>query len=276
VCIIGLEASETQLQSIGEKLENNSEFLSVSADNNPLILTSNNNEPLVTDGYFTTDGSQLSGWAASACSKKTSPPKTSQSTSASTSPPSPPRGDVPTEESEAGRYEAPASYASESAIGQGQAQPLHHTTESESTRHCEELRRTKQSNLASPAVEEPLTTEQGVKRQHGCLLTWLIIAIILNSIFAVMAADELLFRFSFSTKLLECILHVLIVLFAILIFYWKRIGFWGIVAACVAGIIMNLNMGVGIQSFTGIISIMVLYAVLQIKKDGVSGWKNLT
>jgi len=216
VCIIGLEASETQLQSIGEKLENNSEFLSVSADNNPLILTSNNNEPLVTDGYFTTDGSQLSGWAASAFKQKSPKPK-------------PPI--------------APASYT---------------------------------SNPASSAVEEPLTPEHAVKQRHGCLTAWLIIAAIINSVLAVMylAADDMFRYISSSVRLFESFICALGVLFLILVFKWKRIGFWGVVVVVVAGIITSLSLGGGVQSFTGLVGLMILYSVLHIKKDGVSGWEN--
>jgi hypothetical protein len=207
VCIIGVEAPEAQLQSIRDALRQSAEFSSVAADN-PLVLTSGHSEPLVTDGYFTTDGSQLSGWAASAF----------------------------------------AAVKNEPAA------------------------------VTSSSGEESVAAEQGVKQRHGCLTTWLVLVIIINGGLALMYmfADDLLRHSSFSERMLSSVISALGVLFAILVFKWKRIGFWGIAVAVAAGIVMNLSMGAGIRSFTGILGIMILYAALQKKKDGISGWDNLT
>jgi hypothetical protein len=41
-------------------------------------------------------------------------------------------------------------------------------------------------------------------------------------------------------------------------------------------LIINLNIGIGIgQSLGGLIGIAVLFGILQITKDGVSGWEQL-
>jgi hypothetical protein len=39
---------------------------------------------------------------------------------------------------------------------------------------------------------------------------------------------------------------------------------------------LNLNMGLGDgQSFIGLVGIVILYGILQIKKDGITAWENL-
>jgi hypothetical protein len=55
----------SKLQQISEQLSRSSEFMSVAADN-PLEFSTIGGEPLVQDGVYTTDGSQLTGWGASA------------------------------------------------------------------------------------------------------------------------------------------------------------------------------------------------------------------
>jgi hypothetical protein len=77
VCIIGLEAPETQLQLIREALSKSQAFRSVAAGN-PLVLTSGESELLVSDGVFTEGGSRLTGWAKAAfnASKTGNPAKT--------------------------------------------------------------------------------------------------------------------------------------------------------------------------------------------------------
>ena len=56
----------------------------------------------------------------------------------------------------------------------------------------------------------------------------------------------------------------------------KKIGFWGFVITSLVAVAVNLNIGLGIaQSLIGLIGILILYAVLQIKADNVSAWNNL-
>ena len=76
--------------------------------------------------------------------------------------------------------------------------------------------------------------------------------------------------------ILLIILSVLNVVFAILLFQWKKLAFWGFVLTSVAafGINLSLEMGIG-QSILGLLGIVILWAVLQIKSNGVSAWSNL-
>jgi len=64
VCVIGLAGAEGKLKEIMQALKDNPEFKSVCA-NNPLVLNGPP-EPLVGDGVFTEDGSQLKTWAKAA------------------------------------------------------------------------------------------------------------------------------------------------------------------------------------------------------------------
>jgi hypothetical protein len=66
VCIIGLMSfDESKLRQISAQLSRSSEFMSVAAVN-PLEFSTVGSEPLVQDGVYTTDGSQLTGWGAMA------------------------------------------------------------------------------------------------------------------------------------------------------------------------------------------------------------------
>jgi hypothetical protein len=69
---------------------------------------------------------------------------------------------------------------------------------------------------------------------------------------------------------------------SILLFKWKKIGFW--VLACMIPVISifsmlfahpNILTIIIIPVIFGGIPLCIFYAILQIKKDGVSCWKNL-
>ena len=71
------------------------------------------------------------------------------------------------------------------------------------------------------------------------------------------------------------------VLFSILLLKWKKFAFWGFVGTSVLGTILYLIF-IGYYPLTvdptvhiTIISVAVLWAILQIRKNGVSCWKNL-
>ena len=121
------------------------------------------------------------------------------------------------------------------------------------------------------------------KERHGCVTTWLILIIIANSLLAVLLLfgsesmkNELLIDTSQTPIMLIGIISVVNVVCAVLLFRWMVIGFWGFVGTSVIGVILNLIMGVGIgQSLFGLVSVFILYRVLQIKKNNVSTWEHL-
>ena len=121
------------------------------------------------------------------------------------------------------------------------------------------------------------------KQRHGCVTAWLIFMIIANSAIAFLY----LFASSFITEtlpgnvsetmiMLLGIVSIANIIFAVMLFKWKKIGFWGFTGTSIIALIINLNIGLGIgQSLLGLISIAILFGILQIKRDGVSAWKNL-
>lgn len=95
-----------------------------------------------------------------------------------------------------------------------------------------------------------------------------------------------------TIMLVYAVVGVLSFVFIVMLFKKKKIGFWGLIVVAVAGSIAKLIMfnvlknditsigGTAELSFTAIqlivpISILVLWALLQIRKDGVSCWNQL-
>ncbi|SFN96131.1 hypothetical protein SAMN04487989_10798 [Bizionia echini] len=55
-----------------------------------------------------------------------------------------------------------------------------------------------------------------------------------------------------------------------------KIGFWGLQTTSMIALIINLNIGISVkQSLLGLLGIVVLYAVFQIKKNAVPAWDYL-
>ncbi len=121
------------------------------------------------------------------------------------------------------------------------------------------------------------------KQRHGCVTAWLITMIVLNSLGALLyllasewVAKNLPHNVSTSTILLLGVIEIGNVVFSVLLFQWKKIGFYGFVMTSIVALIINLSIGTGAaQSVFGILGIALLYGVLQIKKDNVTAWENL-
>lgn len=57
---------------------------------------------------------------------------------------------------------------------------------------------------------------------------------------------------------------------------WKKWAFWGTLTISILTFLLNLYIGVGIiTSFFGLLGVIFLFALLQLKCENVSGWKNL-
>jgi hypothetical protein len=71
-------------------------------------------------------------------------------------------------------------------------------------------------------------------------------------------------------------LSVINLSFAVGLWYWKKWAFFGFTLTAVLMFFTNLNMGIDIASAAlGLIGIVLLFMVLQIKQNGISGWDNL-
>ncbi len=121
------------------------------------------------------------------------------------------------------------------------------------------------------------------RQRSGWVTAWLVIMITANALTAVLylfAGDMVAQNFSGgisnSMLMLFAILAIGNVIYSILLFKWRKIGFWGILITSFGALIINLNIGLGIwQSLFGLVGITILYAVLQIKKEEISTWNNL-
>ena len=124
--------------------------------------------------------------------------------------------------------------------------------------------------------------EHPPKQRHGCVTAWLVLLIIANSatamiyFFASEMIIENLANVSLTITVLLGIFSIANVVFAIMLFQWKKLGFWGFLGTSIVALIINMSVGLGIgQSLIGLLGAVILYGILQIKNDGVKAWENL-
>lgn len=125
--------------------------------------------------------------------------------------------------------------------------------------------------------------ENKKKERHGCATSWLILMIVLNSLGALsnfFLRDEIKHNLQRNIPdnmlIILGIIGILNVIFAIMIFRWKKLGFWGFTTTSIIVLAINLYLGLGIrQSLLGLIGIVILYAILHIKKNNISTWESL-
>ncbi|MBT8205004.1 MAG: hypothetical protein KJP14_07075 [Eudoraea sp.] len=121
------------------------------------------------------------------------------------------------------------------------------------------------------------------KQRHGCVTAWLILLIIINSLTALsylfaggLISQNIPGGVSKSMMIILALMGIANVIFAVLLFKWRKIGFWGFLLTSIVALAINLNIGMSIgQSLLGLVGIILLYGVLQIKKDQVSAWNQL-
>ena len=140
-------------------------------------------------------------------------------------------------------------------------------------------------NAGISSTEQPdyLNEEMESKQRHGCLTAWLVLSIVLNSLLAIvyLFAGDIINKnlpHGISTPMLIslALLGTANVVFAVLLLQWKKLGFWGFIGTSILALIINLNIGLAVgQSLFGLVGIAILYGVLQIKNNDVSGWDNL-
>ncbi|WP_147298277.1 hypothetical protein [Flavobacterium aquicola] len=81
-----------------------------------------------------------------------------------------------------------------------------------------------------------------------------------------------------TVKLNYCyvVFTILDLFFTFSLFLWKKWAFWGTLAISILTFLLNLYSGVEIiMSFFGLSGVILLFALLQLKCENVSGWKNL-
>ena len=118
---------------------------------------------------------------------------------------------------------------------------------------------------------------ENLKERHGCVSAWLWMVIVVNLCFCVYYFMTMLdsessqsLGYGFLSSL-----SVFLVLGAILLMRWSRCGFYLMVGTSLLTLIVNhflLEIEVG-YSIPGILGILFLWVILQIRKNGVSAWK---
>lgn len=80
-----------------------------------------------------------------------------------------------------------------------------------------------------------------------------------------------------SSRIYGFVASAVLVIGYLALIKWKKIGFYILIIMGVFSLIMNLFAGgqVSFSTFFPIVSMLVLYAVLQIKKNGKSCWEQL-
>jgi len=148
-----------------------------------------------------------------------------------------------------------------------------------------------QENLQENLQENVEITQENVeKERHGFVTFWLwfmIIAGIVGAIMNFINADTTATNLYFLTgKLINpAIIYVLGLLglfnvgFSIALLNWKKWGFWAFCVSAVVALIINISIGLAsimpVMVVGGAVSLLILWAILQLKKDGVSCWSNL-
>jgi hypothetical protein len=116
--------------------------------------------------------------------------------------------------------------------------------------------------------------------RHGCVTTWLVIMLIANSLVTLIYIVQAFFKQTlvvpFGALLALSITGLINVVSSILLLSWRKIGFYCFAITAVITLIINLNIGLSLgKSIFGFAGAGILYAILQIKQDGVSAWDNL-
>ena len=119
------------------------------------------------------------------------------------------------------------------------------------------------------------------KQRHGCLTTWLVLMLVMNSFAALVyfvAGGFLLEGLpgapSWTMPALG-LLSILNLVCAVGLWRWKKWGFAGFCFTSAIAFVINLSIGTGIgPSLMGLLGLAILFGVLQIGKEN-KGWPQL-
>jgi hypothetical protein len=110
--------------------------------------------------------------------------------------------------------------------------------------------------------------------RHGCLLTYLIFMIVVNSIIVVTYGAMAIRAMPTPANIFPGLVYImglagiLNIVFAVALLAWKKWGFYGFCASAAIIFVINLVIGINpIMAFVGLIGPAILYGVLQIGGD---------
>lgn len=122
--------------------------------------------------------------------------------------------------------------------------------------------------------------ENNLKQRNGCITAWLWVAIILNIGMAIFYAVSMFSAYSTEMALgfgICSIFGVINVLGAILLMRWNKTGFYlllvsSLICAVVNVFVLKVS---AVTAISSVFAIVIWWAILQAKKDGVSAWSQL-
>ena len=122
------------------------------------------------------------------------------------------------------------------------------------------------------------------KQRTGITTGWLIFMLVINILSALLylfkqdlVANDFHNGIPAFMLFLLAILSIINILFIVLVFKWIKKGVWGLIVTNILAVVINIYNGLGIgQSLLGLLGIVVLLLILQIKKNNHSNWSNLT
>lgn len=129
------------------------------------------------------------------------------------------------------------------------------------------------------------------KQRHGFVTFWLSLMCVVNSIAALVAVYKLVAGTgmgSMGSQFVSIVAYIINIVGSVMLLDWKKIGFWLFGGVCVISLVMNIinlqqyqqlglstGMAILIAILGSVLGFVVLWAILQIKKDGVSCWSQL-
>jgi hypothetical protein len=133
---------------------------------------------------------------------------------------------------------------------------------------------------AEDQFQAPDPMSGGGKNRHGCVTAYLVFMLLANSASALvtlMTSDAIK---STLPDMPDWGIPVLVVasalnvVFTVLLFSWKKIGFYGFIATSILAAVLNAMAGIEpVQVVGGLIGVGILYAVLQIGKP--TAWSQM-
>lgn len=121
------------------------------------------------------------------------------------------------------------------------------------------------------------------KNMHGCLTAWLLLLLLGNAFLTLvyliggdmrpLLVPEESHYFIF---ILFAILGIANAYCTLLLFQWKKWGFWGFIITSIAALILNVSLGMPLgQALSGLFGLAILYIMLQTSKGDLSAWEQL-
>ena len=121
------------------------------------------------------------------------------------------------------------------------------------------------------------------KNMHGCLTAWLLLLLLGNlflTLVYLVGGDMRPFlvpeESHYFIFILFAILGIANVYFTLLLFQWKKWGFWGYIITTIVTLILNISLGMPLgQALAGLFGLAILYIMLQTSKGDLSAWEHL-